>query len=225
MLTVSDAWKTTYPGASAGVLLMTGLANPAEHPDLDREKASLEEALRAEFDGMDRGRIRTLPPFDAYNAYFSRFGKTYHVQLQVESIAFKGRTIPRVATLVEAMFMAELKNRLLTAGHDADALQGAVRLDAARGSESYTMMNGQQQTLKVGDMYMADAEGVISSVVYGPDGRTRITPNTSRALFAVYAPPGVSADSVRWHLEDISRTIRLVVPAAEVASLDVHTAQ
>ena len=60
----------------------------------------------------------------AYAAYYERFNKTYHVQLQLESVALKGKSIPRVSALVEAMFMAELENLLLTAGHDLDVVQG-----------------------------------------------------------------------------------------------------
>jgi hypothetical protein len=33
-------------------------------------------------------------------------------------VALKGKAIPRQAALVEAMFMAELENLILTAGHD-----------------------------------------------------------------------------------------------------------
>ena len=38
MFTVADAWKTAYPGAAAGVLVMRNVTNPAGHPELDRWK-------------------------------------------------------------------------------------------------------------------------------------------------------------------------------------------
>jgi DNA/RNA-binding domain of Phe-tRNA-synthetase-like protein len=63
-----------------------------------------------------------------------------------------------------------------------------LRLDVARGGEAYTLLNGKGETLKAGDIFMADAEGVTSSILYGPDARTRITPATRNALFIVYAP-------------------------------------
>ena len=44
--------------------------------------------------------------------------------------------------------------------------------------------------MKPGDMMICDARGIISSIVYGPDQRTRITPKTTRVLFTVYARPG-----------------------------------
>jgi DNA/RNA-binding domain of Phe-tRNA-synthetase-like protein len=122
------------------------------------------------------------------------------------------------------MFMAELKNLLLTAGHDLEAIQLPVRLDVSTGSERYILLNGQEQVLKPGDMMMADEQGIISSVLYGPDRRTRITPDTRRVLFAVYAPAGIGEQAVRQHLQDIQTDVMLVAPDAEVESLEVYVA-
>ena len=120
--------------------------------------------------------------------------------------------------------MAELKNTLLTAGHDFETLHLPVRLDVARGDERYVRLNGEEQVLKPGDMMMADGEGIISSVIYGPDQRTRITPATRDVLFAVYAPPGIGELAVAEHLRDIQSNIMLIAPEAEVELLEVYTA-
>ncbi len=92
------------------------------------------------------------PILQAYDAYYRQFKKTYHVQLQLESILFKGKSIPSVAALVEAMFMAEVDSLLLTAGHDLDTLHLPLTLDAAQGAETYTLFRGEPQTPKAGDM-------------------------------------------------------------------------
>ena len=67
--------------------------------------------------------------------------------LQLESVALKNRNLPRISALVSAMFAAELKNQLLTAGHDISKLQRPVVLNIATGNESYTGMNGKVQNL------------------------------------------------------------------------------
>ena len=71
-------------------------------------------------------------------------------------------------------------------------------------------------------MFIADAEGVTSSIIYGPDQRTRITPATRNALFTVYAPPGIKPAAVRQHLEDIRAYVRLIAPEATVEALKVY---
>ena len=225
MFTVSDAWKTAYPGAAVGILAMRNVANPEHHAALERRKEELENQLRSRFANSDRAALAILAPLPAYDAYYARFKKTYHVQLQLESVALKGKPIPRVAALVEAMFMAELKNLLLTAGHDLDALQLPVRLDVSSGSERYVMLNGRELILKPGDMMMADTQGVISSVLYGPDQRTRITLDTRNVFFAVYAPPGIGEQAVQQHLQDIQANILLIAPQAQVEMLQVYCTQ
>ncbi len=71
-------------------------------------------------------------------------------------------------------------------------------------------------------MMMADAQGVISRVLYGPDHRTRITPVTRHVFFAVYAPPGIGEQAVCQHLQDIQANVRLVAPEAQVGLLKVY---
>jgi DNA/RNA-binding domain of Phe-tRNA-synthetase-like protein len=222
IFTTSEAWQEAYPEAFIGVLAMDKVANPESVPALDEIKEELEAQLRARF--TDKQGIRALATLQAYKAYYKQFNKTYHVQMQLESVALKGQSIPRVAALVEAMFVAELENMLLTAGHDLDAVQPPVRVDVATGDERYVRLNGQEQVLKAGDMFIADAQGVLSSIIYGPDQRTQIRPDTRRVLFTVYAPPGIAAEAVERHLGDIEAKVKLVAPAAETQLLQVYGA-
>ncbi len=224
IVTVSEAWKTTHPGAAAGVLVMRNLANPAQHPALESRIAECEAELRARFAGSDRSALRALPPLQAYAAYYKRYGKTYHVQLQLESVALKGKAITRSSALVSAMVTTELKHLLLTAGHDLEAIQPPVTLTAASGQERYCLLGGREQTLQAGDMMMADGAGVISSVLYGPDERTRLRPETRQALFAVYAPPGIAEPAIVRHLEDLRAAVRLFSPDADVATQTIYGA-
>ena len=229
-LITTPAWKAAYPGACVGILAMCGVANPAHHTALDKQKAALEDQLRAQFGGSDRAALKALPTLRAYAAYYKRFKKTYHVQLQLESLLLQGKSIPSVAALVEAMFMAELKNQLLTAGHDLEIVQPPVRVDVAGGSETYVRLNGQEQQLKEGDMYIADATphgtwgSVLSSIIYGPDRRTQITRETTQVLLTVYAPTGIDPEAVHKHLQDIRSYVLLVTPGAETALLNVYIA-
>jgi DNA/RNA-binding domain of Phe-tRNA-synthetase-like protein len=221
MFEVSDAWRSTFEEAYAGILVMRGVANPPQHAALEQRKAALEEQLRSQYLGQDRAAIGNHPTLQAYAAYYRGFKKTYHVQLQLESIAFKGKSIPSVAALVEAMFIAEVKNMLLTAGHDLDAVQLPITLDVSKGDERYVLLRGQEQVLKAGDMMMVDRAGVISSILYGPDQRTQIRASTQSVVFAVYAPPGIDQQAVLRHLQDIQQNVMLIAPQARVEMLKV----
>ncbi len=224
MFTQSENWNKMYPQAAVGVLAMSGAANPQENEALNEQKEALESALREQFAGCDRAALRALPSIQPYDIYYKRFKKSYHVLQQLESVALKGKPIPRAAALVEAMFMAELKNQLLTAGHDLAVMQMPVGVDVAQGGEPYIGIGGRELATKRGDMMIADAAGIISSIIYGPDQRTRITANTEEVLFTVYAPEGIETAVIEAHLQDMEASVRLISPGAERLLLEVYRA-
>jgi len=221
MIIVSDAWKAAFPEARMGALVMRNVLNPITNANLEARKRDLEDRLRARFAGSGPDDLKALEEIAAYQSYYRRFGKSYHVLLQLESVALRGKSIPSVAALVAAMFLAELQNLLLTAGHDLAAVRPPALFDVATGNERFLKLNEQEQQLKAGDMMMVDGEGVISSVLYGPDHRTRITPSTRDVLFVVYAPTGIGENAVARHLETIRENVLLVAPRAETEQLRV----
>lgn len=214
MLQVSEAWKQSYPGAGVGIMLLEQVTNPAFSEELEAEKRLVETELRARF--TDRQLLLDSTILKKYADYYKKFAKTYHVQQQLESVIFKGKSIPAVAGLVEAMFMAELKNGLLTAGHDYKALQLPLKLDIAGPGERYVLMNGKEQELKLGDMRINDTAGIISSIIHGPDQRSRIEADTKEVVYVVYAPPGLAHKLVLQHLTDIHRYVKLFAPGLNV---------
>lgn len=213
---LTPAWKKAFPRAHAGVLAIHNTQNHARHPDLQTEKATLEENLRTRWQDHDRAAMSQDPVLQAYQDYYRIFKKTYHVQLQLESVVHKNKSLPTVSTLVDAMFMAELDHLLLTAGHDLDALHLPLQLHVSQGHETYTTLRGKSQTLKAGDMYIADRQGIISNIIYGPDHRTRITPHTRNVIYTTYAPPGVPPQTTQQHLQSIQKYILLTTPQAQV---------
>jgi DNA/RNA-binding domain of Phe-tRNA-synthetase-like protein len=219
---VTTAWKAAYPEALAGVLVMRDVSNPPHHSALESRKTALEEELRAIYVGQDRAGIASHPVLRAYDAYYRQFKKTYHIQLQLESIVLKGRSIPSVAALVESMFMAEMQDLLLTAGHDLDTVHLPLTLDVATGAEGYTLLRSDEQTLKPGDMMIRDRAGVISSIIYGPDQRTQITPKTRNVVFTAYAPPGIDEQTVAGHLQHIQENVMVFAPQGQVELLNVY---
>jgi len=219
---ISDEVKKVYPEAFMGILVMKNVSNPKKHKEIDRCALEFENSLRKNFAGLDRVDLKNREPLKTYNNYYKKFKKTYHVLLQLESIAFKNKSIPKVASLVEVMFMVELKNLLLTAGHDLDTLDLPIKLDVSSGREKYVQISGQEKELIYNDMMVSDSKGVISSIIYGPDQRTQIKPNTRNVLFVVYAPPGIEKFKVFQHLQDIQNYAHIIAPESETELLKVY---
>jgi DNA/RNA-binding domain of Phe-tRNA-synthetase-like protein len=224
ILEVDPSWREAHPGATVGLIAMRGVTNPASNDPLNDLATLLEIDIRSHLGPANRETIRATPPLPSYAAHYKRWGQRYHVAMQLESVAQKGKALPRVAALVEAMFIAELRNLLLTAGHDLDALQHPVRLYVGAG-ESFTAANGQETTVKAGDMVIADAQGrVLSAIITGPSDVARIGAATTAALFYTYAPPGVDPALVAAHLDEIEHNVQLISPEAIVVAREIVTA-
>lgn len=193
---------------SIGILIMENVLNEPSKDKLLSVRQEMEGMLRAKYENLTRGDLKALHPMDTYLSYYKKYGYTYHVLPQLESI-LKGKAIPGGFPLVEAMFMAEVKNMLLTAGHDLDKLIEPLCLRIATGNERFITMSGKEVTTISGDFMIMDRENIISSILRGPDHRTAITENTERVIFTVYAPLGVETQLVREHLEDIETYVRL----------------
>ena len=65
----------------------------------------------------------------------------------------------------------------------------------AAGGGRYALLNGREDTLKAENMMMVDHQGVISSVLSGPDQRTPITPETPDVFCALSVPAGIPSAS------------------------------
>lgn len=215
-ITATESWKKTWPGATFGLLEISGVENLANSPALLRHKRDVEERLRLRYQGFTRPDFLALPVMAAYERYYKRFDKTYHVLLQLESIVLKGKNLPDVSPLVDANFCAEVETLILTAGHDADLLSGRVLLDIAGPGDTFIRMNGAPKIIDANDMLMRDDLGICCTLLYGQDNRSPITPTTSHILYVSYAPAGVPSELVREHMEEIVSNIRLFSSTCKV---------
>ncbi|MBP2637049.1 MAG: hypothetical protein H6Q72_2956 [Firmicutes bacterium] len=193
---------------SIGILIMENVQNESFEDKLKSVRQESEATIRAKFDQATRGDLKVFHPIDAYISYYKNFGYTYHVLPQLESI-IKGKSIPIGLPSVEAMFISELKNMLLTAGHDLDKMKPPLVLRVSTGNEIFTAMNGKNVATVPNDIMITDQENVISTILRGPDLRTAITQETTRVIYTVYAPFGVEEQLVREHLRDIEAYVRM----------------
>lgn len=215
-ISATDDWRRAHPGATIGLLELSAVDNTHPSASLQQRQREVEARLRQRYAGYSRHAFLALPVMSAYERYFKRFNKTYHVQLQVESIVLKGKSLPGVSPLVDANFAAEVETLVLTAGHDAAKLPGPIAIDVSRDGDQITQMNGLTRAIRAGDMVMRDANGVSCSILYGQDNRSPISPGTTHVLYVAYAPAGVPAETIESQLDKIVENIRLFSPAAIV---------
>lgn len=85
MLKISGTaeWSASHPGAMIGLLELSNVDNKLPNQQLNQYKRETEARLRKEYAEFSRGDFLALPVMAAYEQYYKRFDKTYHVQLQV----------------------------------------------------------------------------------------------------------------------------------------------
>lgn len=140
---------------------------------------------------------------------------------QLESILLKSKGIPDVGITIESMFLAELKNLLLTAGHDLDKIEFPLKVDLANGSEHFYGIGGKEQILTKDDLSLSDNIGILSSILNGPDNRTAITKDTKNIMYFVYGSNRISKKQIQDHLNDIKDYISSAFPDLKVNSIDI----
>jgi len=212
-VTVTDTWRETHPGGIIGLLEISGVDNTQPASALELKKRAVEGRLRENYADFSRNNFLNLPVMGAYHRYYRKFGYTYHVLLQLESVALKGKSLPNVSPLVDANFAAELETLILTAGHDVAKLTSPVLIDVAREGDEITQMNGKRKDVPVGDMLMRDAGGVSCTILRGQDSRSPILKDTMHVLYVAYAPEGVTEEQVKAQLDAIEQYVRIFSPA------------
>lgn len=215
-ISMTNELRADHPGAVIGLLELSNVDNSRLSHELDGVKRETEERLRGRYAGFSRQDFISIPIMAAYQKYYKRFTKTYHVLLQLESIVLKGKSLPSVSPLVDANFTAEVDTLILTAGHDVDKLIPPVFMDVSKSGDSIVRMNGAPKEMEAGDMIMCDATGVVCSILYGQDNVSPITSATTHALYVAYAPAGVPAEAVENHLRMIEENVRVFCPAAVI---------
>lgn len=210
-----------YPGTQLGVLIVKGISQKAECKKED--EVIFLNALRKKYEGVTRKELKTQSPVDAYAAYYKRFGQSYHLLAQLDSMLRGEKTCASKSPLLQSMFFNELESMLLTAGHDLNKLKPPLHLNLAAGNECYQSISGRELTAAAGDMIMSDSTRVFSSILKGPDYDTRLTPDTRDVLLTIYAPPGIDAFKVKTALVRLEERIRAFAPDSITEILQVLT--
>ena len=215
-----DSRVASFDAASSGFLCgflhVSGCSGEADRPVLERLRATIGQEVRERWGGKGKSAFREDSVLEAYRRFYGRFGNSYFVQLQLETAAKGEKPIPLDIPLVSVMFLGELRHRILTATHDALSVRLPVSIGEADGTHVIRRMGGAERALKPGDLFMADGDGVISSVLAGPDERTRVTERTTDAIYTTYVPPGIGDHVLAAYLDDLEGMIASIYPASRI---------
>jgi hypothetical protein len=157
------------------------------------------DALRQAVDSRmkSHGRLQTeavTRRAAAFDSYFADQGLRSPLSGQIEMVRSKG--LPSGSVLVQALLLSEISTGLLMGAQDASAVKGALVCDRARSGESFRGMRREVQC-RPDEIVLRDDEGIIASLLQGPDHRTRLTPETKDVVFFVFSVPGIVAADIQ----------------------------
>ena len=216
MIRRSPVVKSQFPEADFGAIIVKGLFVSSDRTQMDRILSAELQQLKADHNEYDRKAAVKTEPLRHYVSYYKRYKKTYHVLGQLESVLLKDKTIPKIGVPIEAMFLSELKKLLLIGGHDLDKVDGQLTVHAATEPVKYTSISGKEQSVVANDLYLADEKGVLSSIINGPDYRTRITENTNTALYFIYGVDGVTKQLINEQLTTLAEYLSQAIQDVEI---------
>ena len=150
------------------------------------------DALRISLADYDRKAVFGENP---YVRYFKKYKKTYPVLQQLESWLLKGRPFPEFNPINSVTFLTELTTRMLLGTHDADRVEGALRLFCPEEKGSFPGMRGEAHFYP-GDLTGRDDRGIVLSLIAGPDDRTCLHPDTLHVAFLFFGVPGVTGEEI-----------------------------
>jgi len=221
MIKILPDVKEIYPNAVFGIMVAQKVNTATDRSRMDILKSTEIDRIKTKHKGYERKTVSCSEPICHYVAYYKKFKKTYPVLLQLESVLLKDKGIPNVGIPVEAMFLAEVSNQILTAGHDLDRIDGNLTVNIAVGTENYQGISGKNQQLTKNDLFLSDESGILSSVLNGPDYRTQITNTTRNTLYFVYGVDGVTKEQIRQHFENIRYYLLTAIPNVEIQMIKV----
>lgn len=219
MFSIDKSITTTYPGTKMGILIMREVSYSGSYEE--QELVQVVDRLRQKYSHLDRKELKEIHPVQAYVAYYKKFGYSYHLLAQLESVLKGKKDLHSESGLLQAMFISELDSMLLTAGYDLDQLQFPLLLKSATGMEAYRSISSKKATADQGDMALCDQTGAISSILRGPDYESRITESTTKVLFSIYAPPGIDSGYMEKNLKNLENSIHSLSPSSKTELLQV----
>lgn len=221
MFTIDNEIENALTGTKMGILIMKNISVSCS---LDESEMSNSlDKMQHKYGHLDRKELKALYPIQVYTTYYKKFGYGYPILAQLESVLRGKKTLHTGSGLLQAMFLSELESMLLTAGHDLSKLQLPLQLKTASGDETYQSISGKEVTAVESDLMVCDGMGAISSIMRGPDFKSRITASTTDVLFTIYAPPGIETDYIETDLRRLEGRIRMFSASSETEVLQVFS--
>ncbi|MFQ6085594.1 MAG: B3/4 domain-containing protein [Candidatus Bathyarchaeia archaeon] len=168
----------------------------------DRSLESFKKRVFTEVgERYDIQELRRARVFRAYRDFFWKIGidptKDRPAAEALIRRILRGRSIPRINTLVDAYNLASMKTEIALAAFDRNRVRGGLAMRfATEGEEFLGIGMGKPKKLRGGEVIISDEEKVIAIYPHRDADESKITDSTKDVLLLVCGVPGVSDDAL-----------------------------
>lgn len=209
-LVLEQGLVEAFPDLTARILAMRGMLIKTASGELEEYKERSCRRYRDEYaleTLKDEARIR------AYRDFFWRVGiDPTKVRPASEALlrrVLRGRSIPRINTLVDAYNLASMETHIALAAFDLSTLAGDLLMrHAAEGEEFHGIGMKSPIDLRGGEVVVEDDEGLIAVYPYRDADRTKVTTTTEDVVIMVCGVPGIPESAL---VEARNTCIQLII--------------
>ena len=168
-------------------------------PELETFK---EEIIQEIKESYDLETIKDNPTFRAYRDFFWRI-KVDPTKIRPAAEALvrrvlRGRSIPRINSLVDAYNLASMKSEIALAAFDADKLSGDLLMRfAVEGEEFLGIGMAEPLRLTGNEVIITDDEKIVAVYPYRDAEESKITEDTRNVLILACGVPGIDEEKLR----------------------------
>ena len=205
-LIIEEPFRALFPEAHIGVVVATGIDNRREQPDIE---CALQAAATAASAAIGDADLAMHPAVAPWREAYRHFGvKPSRYRSSIENLLRSARSglTRSINPLVDVYNAVSLRHLLPCGGEDLDAIQGDLRLTLAHGGEPFVPLGGgEDQPPGAGEVAYIDEAGIVCRAWNWREAeRTKLTPETTRAVLVIEALPPRSGAEVRTACEELA---------------------
>ncbi len=207
---IDKAVLEKFPGLNLGLLVVKGIDNKGESPEVIVLIRQREEEIRQKF---QKDKLSENPKIASWRAAYSSFGaKPKKYKCSVENLyrmILDGIELRHYSKLVDIYNYISIKHMVPLGGDDIGKVEGGIKLTVAKGTEPYTELNSDEtKSPREGEVvYMDDKEVLCRRWNWRECDKTKMTEGTTSASLVIEGLPPVTEADVKSILDELKKLI------------------
>ena len=203
---VEESFRSLFPEALVGVVVANTIDNRRNRADAGNDLVSAVAVAAAAIGEVD---LATHPAVAVWREAYRRFGvKPSRYRSSIEGLLRTARAgeVRSINPLVDLYNAVSLRHLLPCGGEDLGAIDGDLRLTIAAGGEPFIPLGlTEELPPAAGEVVYADDAGIVCRAWNWREAdRTKLTPETTRAVLVIEALPPRTDEDLRAACDDLA---------------------